>query len=838
MAKLSAPKKVEEKKKKKERLILNGLFMLFSIGSIGLILGVSIFLISLYHFGQDLPDYKQLKEYQPPITTRLYAADGKMIAEYATEKRVFVPVYAIPKPVIYAFLSAEDKNFFSHKGVDFYGVLRAVIKNLQNISSGKRLEGASTITQQVAKNFLLTNETSFERKIKEAILAFRMEKTFTKSHLLELYLNEIYLGNRSFGVAAASLNYFDKSLNEMSLEEVALLAALPKAPSAFDPYRNPERAKERRDWVLQRMYEDGRVTKAQMEKAQEQPIKLQNRYREDFMAARYFTEEVRRDLVKNYGDDVLYLGGLSVRTTLDPHLQKVAVNALRNGLEAYDRRHGYRGAVGKIENMKDWQEELKKIPFPLGARETWRLAVVLKSTDSKLVIGMNDGAEGEIPLADLGWARRANKKTITGGAISSATQVASVGEVILVFKAKEDKKDKEYYLRQIPSVEGGIVALDPHTGRVIALHGGYSADISSFNRVTQAKRQPGSAFKPFIYLAALDEGFTPANIILDAPFVYDQGPGLPKWRPTNYTKEFYGPTPLRVGIEKSKNLMTVRLAYHIGMEKVAEYAKKFGVIDNLQPHLAMSLGAGETTLMRMASAYAIFANGGKKVVPSLVDRIQDRNGKTIYKSDVRECKNCNLLIDWQQQEVPIIPDDKEQIADPRTNYQMVSMLEGVIQRGTAMKMKSLNRPIAGKTGTTNESKDTWFMAFTPNLVVGTYVGFDDPRSLGRTETGSSVALPIVKEFMEEALKDQPAIPFKVPEGLSLVKVDRLTGRPARAGNENVIWEAFIPGTEPSNQQYMLDEGGLNQVDGETGVLTEKDTTSVKESATTGTGGLY
>lgn len=803
---------------------------LFSLGSIGLIAGVLVFILAFYHFGQDLPDYKKLKEYKPPIMTRLYGGDGTLIAEYASEKRIFIPIHAVPKHVIYAFLSAEDKNFFSHKGVDFYGVARAVVKNIENISSGRRLEGASTITQQVAKNFLLTNEVSFERKIKEAILAFRIEQSFTKQHILELYLNEIYLGNRSYGVAAAALNYFDKSLDELTIADAALLASLPKAPSAFDPFRNPERALERRNWVIERMYDDGRISKTQMQMAQAQGMDLTRFDRSEFVNARYFAEDIRRELVARYGDDVIYLGGLSVRTSLDPDLQTAAVDALRDGLEDYDRRHGYRGALGKIKDLDNWQEELAAFEIEDGYRPTWHRAVVLKATWDKLEIGFVDGTKGEIPLKNLGWARQSlSGGKYLGDEITGAHQVATKGDVIFALEDKDNKGT--YMLRQIPNVQGAIVALDPHTGRVLAMQGGYKADISGFNRATQAKRQPGSAFKPFVYIAALDEGFTPSNLVLDAPFVIDQGPGLPKWKPTNYSNEFYGPTPVRVGLEKSRNLMTVRLAYHVGMEKISSYAAKFGVDPNMPKHLSMSLGAGETTLMDIVSAYAVFVNGGKKITPTLIDRIQDRNGDTIYKKDERFCDQCNTLIDWTYQETPLLDDEREQIADPRTAYQMVSMLQGVVQRGTATKLNSLGRPLAGKTGTTNDAKDAWFIGFTPDLVAGVYVGFDEPRSLGRRETGSSAALPIFKQFMETALKDEPIVPFRVPSGVNMVRVNAKTGRPATSSDKDSIWEAFVPGTEPNNQQYILDKSGLNLVTGQ-------DSTSVKDSAAIGTGGLY
>lgn len=804
---------------------------LCSLGSIVLIVGVCVFLTSLYQYSQDLPDHKKLKEYEPSIMTRLYGGDGTLVGEYASEKRIYIPIYAIPPKVIYSFLSAEDKNFYSHKGVDFYGIMRAVVNNIDNIRKGRRLEGASTITQQVAKNFLLTNEVSLDRKIKEALLAFRIEDAFSKDHILALYLNQIYLGNRSYGVAAAALNYFDKSLDELELEEAALLASLPKAPSAFDPFRNPKRARQRRDWVLSRLYEDGRITHAQMTLAQAKPITLTRPNRNSFVDARYFSEEVRRELVDQYGKDIIYFGGLSVRTSLDPDLQKYAIDALREGLENYDRRTGYKGPVKVLKTLDQWQDALENIQKPANTRDEWEMAVVTSSNWEKLNIGFVDGREGFIPLKKLGWARKA----VTSSDqylqdVRAANEVTPVGSVILVEKDPEDQ-GKGYLLRQQVRVQGGIVALDPHTGRVLAMQGGYEADISGFNRVTQAKRQPGSAFKPFVYLAALDDGFTPANLVLDAPFVIDQGPGLPKWRPSNYTNEFYGPTPLRVGIEKSKNLMTVRLAYHIGMEKISDYAKKFGIDQDMPKALSMSLGAGETTLIDLTSAYAVLVNGGKKVTPTFIDRIQNREGETIYKKAQFKCMGCTELEEWEDQSMPLIKDMRQQISDPRTSYQIVSMLEGVVQRGTARRLRSLNRPLAGKTGTTNDSRDAWFIGFSPDLVVGVYVGYDQPRTLGRKQTGSNVAAPIFGTFMKKALADKPKTPFRIPDGLERVRINADTGTAAKAGDERVIWETFLPGTAPTSQQYLLDKSGLNLMVGD-------DPTGSKSSTTIGTGGLY
>lgn len=816
------------------RIFIGTLLALFSLGAFLIIGGISVFVFSIYVFSKDLPEYGQLSDYNPPVTTRVYAGDGTLISEYAVERRVFVPNEAIPRLVKQAFLSAEDKNFYSHKGVDFAAIVRAATTNIQNFGSGRRPVGASTITQQVAKNFLLTNELSYERKIKEAILSFRLEQAFSKDRLLELYLNEIYLGGGTYGVASAALHYFNKSLDELSVAEAAFLAALPKAPNNYNPRRHYQAAFDRRNWVIERMRVDGHITRAQADIAAATPILLNQQNNEPFYIAEYFTEEIRRVLQRRYGSDGLYGGGLLVRSTLDPRLQKIAYESLRDGLETYDRRKGYKGPMGHMASVQNWQEEIAAYELPDGAGLDWEIGVVLSARDGEAEVGFQSGEKGSLPLRNVGWARQRLRGGSLGPAVGSVRQILRVGDVIMAVRHAEDNKketDRIYRLRQIPDVQGGIVALDPHTGRILAMHGGYSPKISEFNRVTQAMRQPGSAFKPFIYLAALDEGFTPSNLILDGPIVIDQGPGLPQWRPTNYTNEFYGPTPIRVGIEKSRNLMTVRLANHIGMEKVRDYAKKFGIVDEMPLYLSYALGAKETTLLRLTAAYAVFVSGGKEVRPSMIDRIQDRKGKTIYKQDNRPCKDCGDLIGWQEQRPPSIPDMRQQIADPRTSYQMVSMLEGVIQRGTAMAMRDLNRPMAGKTGTTNSYKDAWFIGFSPDLVVGVFVGFDGPRSLGSKESGSRVAVPIFKNFMEQALKDEPIVPFRVPQGVRMVQVNPETGQPAAAGDRRAIWEAFLPGTEPARQQYILDQEGLAPIEGISG-------RAARDSAVIGTGGLY
>lgn len=818
-----------------------GLFSLGFLGVIAAFLGMSYI---LNYYGSDLPDYNQLKDYDPPIVTRLYAGDGRLMAEFAQEKRVFVPIEAMPDLVKNAFIAAEDQNFYTHPGVDLFAIGRAALSNVKNMGSGRRPIGASTITQQVAKNFLLTNEFSYERKIKEAILAYRMEKAMSKDRLLELYLNEIFLGNRSYGVAAAALQYFNKSLDELTIAEAAYLAALPKAPNNYHPVRKHEAAVERRNWVIGRMLEDGYISKAQAELAQISPLETVERGSNNIVEAAYFEEEVRRDLAQRYGEESLYGGGLAVRSTIDPKLQNIAVKALRDGLQEYDKRHGYRGALANFKNLDDWKVKLEEFKRPEGILREWSLAVVQDVNNAAARIATEDNAEGLIMLEDLKWARKyLNEGYAQGPEINSAQDVLKRGDVVMV-EPKEGSKGKTYHLRQVPDIQGSLIALDPHTGRVLAMQGGWKYGISEFNRATQAKRQPGSAFKPFIYLAALENGFTPATLVLDGPFVIEDRPGH-FWSPTNYSGEYYGPTPIRVGVEKSKNLMTVRLADHLGMDKIAEISRRFGIIEDMPLHLSMALGAGETTLLDLTSAYAMLVNGGKKMTPTFVDRIQDRRGKTIFRYDSRECQNCGPLLRWKNQETPDLPDGRAQIADPRNAYQMVSILEGVVQRGTGVKIKSLNRPLAGKTGTTNESKDTWFIGFSPDLVVGVFAGFDDPRSMGKRETGASVAVPVFKAFMEEALADQPLVPFRVPPGIRNVQINADTGARAAPGDQNVIWEAFVIGSEPTEEMYILDANGISLMSsGLSGPITDQyqqdtppEATTIFD-ATTGTGGLY
>ncbi len=798
------------------------------------IAGAGGVLFIFHNYGRGLPEYRQLADYEPPVMTRVYGGDGRLLAEYATEKRIFVPIKATPKRVIQSFLVAEDKNFYIHPGVDVLSVIRAALTNVRNIGSSKRPVGASTITQQVAKNFLLTNEVSWKRKIKEAILAFRIERALSKDRILELYLNEIYLGFGSYGVAAAALNYFDKSMDELTIDEAAFLAALPKAPNNYHPVKKPKAAKARRDWVIGRLLVGGLITPAEAELAAARPLQVRQRSATEYIRADYFAEEVRRQLDNRYGEEKLYKGGLSVRTTLDPRLQAIADTVLREGLETYDRRHGWRGPVARLPegtrlDVKiEWRRALAKIP-PVKGVGSHLLAVVIGLRPDDALIGFGDGASGRIPLAEMKWARPWMENQKRGPKVTSPADVLVPGDVIVVDPVTANAKGVaypagSYGLRQLPDVDGSIVALDPHTGRILAMSGGYSYERSQFNRVTQAMRQPGSAFKPFVYLAALDHGYTPSTLILDAPFVIDQGPGLPKWRPANYTKKFYGPSTMRLGLEKSRNLMTVRLAQTIGMEAISEYAQRFGIVDFLPEKLAMALGSGETTLLRITTAYAMLVNGGKRITPTLIDRIQDRHGKTIFRHDRRNCVSCRATI-WTRQETPAIADTRKPVTKPGSAYQVVSMLKGVVERGTGRRIRAVGKPLAGKTGTTNADKDTWFIGFSPDLAVGVFVGFDTPKTLGRRETGSSVAAPLFRDFMAAALEKKKAIPFRIPPGIRLVRVNAATGELARAGDKKVIYEAFKPGTVPTGRTEVLE--------GESWTAER----NVWQPAT-GTGGLY
>ena len=780
--------------------MLNLFKVLLAFATAVLIVGTGTVAGLFWHFSHGLPDHKQLADYQPLTVTRLYASDGRLLAEYAREKRVFVPVAAMPKRVPEAFVAAEDQRFFTHPGIDFIGVLRAMLANITN--PGKRPEGASGITQQVAKNFLLSNQATLARKIREAILAFRIEETYSKERILELYLNEIYLGSGNYGVAQAALNYFDRSLDELSLSEIAYLAALPKAPNRYNIVRNEKEAYARRDYVLTRMQEDGYITAAEAQAARAEKLQLRKRSNTETAQADFFAEEVRRNLLAAYGEKGLYEGGLTVSTTLDPAVQAVADTALRDGLIGYDRRHGWRGPYAKIPDMSVWEEEFARIVQrrPLFGPPDWQLAVVSKvDAQSVQIVGLPDG-EGTIPFAEMTWARPTLPEQRVGNPPRGPRDVVNVGDVVVVEKvASANNKPyppKTYGLRQIPNVEGGVVVMDTQTGRVLALSGGWAYGRSQFNRAVQAARQPGSSFKPFVYLAAMDAGFTPATMVLDGPFSYDPGHGQPVWSPKNYGGDFLGPATVRRGLELSRNLMTVRMAQQVGMKNVVQVAKEFGVTDNMGAYLPMALGAGETTLLRMTMAYAMLANGALEITPSLVDRVQDRNGKTVYRHEPRTCKGCGEAAGGGKPAVPELIDSRKPFHDPASVYQVVHMMQGVTTRGTAGRLAALGRPIAGKTGTTNDARDNWFLGATPEVTVGIYIGFDEPRTLGpgNAETGGGNAVPIYEQIAKEIFKGKPPTPFRIPPGLRMVRFSYEGG---------TIDEVFKPGTEPGSDGEMV-----------------------------------
>jgi penicillin-binding protein 1A len=813
------------------------------------VLGLGAGLVALVTLTRGLPSVESLKNYTPPITTRVYAGNGTVLGEYARERRIFIPAAFIPRLVKEAFTSAEDRNFYSHPGVDPSGILRAAIKDVGLVIQGRRPQGASTITQQVARTFLLNSDVKFSRKIREAILAVRIDATYPKEKVLELYLNQIFLGQNCYGVGAAALNYFGKSLDELDIAEVAFLAALPKGPANYDPRFYHQAALDRRNWVIDQMAENRFITRAQRDAAKAEPLVTQMRALGSQAAdVDYYVEEVRRQLYAKYGQQGLYDRGLQVRASLDTRLQNFAVSALRSGLVRYDRRHGWRGARQQIDVSGNWRPALAKLAsdpnFQTGI-ETWRVAAVLGISGKDIRIGFTNGTTGIIPFDGYKWAKRELKNQTWGAMPIAPEQVAKAGDVVYVepMDPKEGGKPGQYGLRQIPEINGAIVAMDPHTGRVLALSGGFSYASSQFDRAMQAKRQPGSSFKPFVYAAALENGYTPATRVLDAPFEKDMGPGQGIWRPGNFEKdEFFGETTLRRGIELSLNLLTVRLADQVGMDKIVPLPVRFGVYDHLDPYIANSLGAADTTLIRMVTGYSEFVNGGKKIEPSLIDRIQDRNGKTIWRHDPRACEGCNDA-NWHGQQEPLLPDTRQQIIDPRTAYQIVSMLEGVIQRGTGRSIQVVGKPLAGKTGTSSDSKSVWFIGFSPDLAAGVYVGFDNARSLGKDlagtdEQGAGVAAPIFRDFMKGALADAPPTPFRVAPGIEEVPVDWVTGAPLPPGAKgpNGVLEAFKAGTAPGEGGPDESFAAAPAAGASTGASAQSNTPP--SSVSEGTGGLY
>ncbi len=765
------------------------------LGLVGLIAAGTLILYGFNKYGRGLPDHKQLANYSPPVVTRLYAGDGRLMAEYAQEKRVFVPIDAIPPLVVHAFLAAEDQDFFNHGGIDLWSVIRAAVFNLNNkLHDDSRRQGGSTITQQVAKNFLLTNEKSLERKIKEAILAFRIESVLSKPRILELYLNEIYLGIGSYGVAAAALNYFNHSLDELTPAEVAYLAALPKAPNNYHPVRRLREAIARRNWVLEQMYKENYIDRATLESSQREPFTIRRRDAAVVVKAEAFAEDTRRWLKEHYGESELYGGGYAVRTTLDPHLQSIGERVFRQGVVNFDRQRGWRGVVTSLD-MGNNDAVIKLGQMDNGYAEAgWDLALLTAVNTNTARLITKAGDEGSLDADSVKWTK------------SSVSKILKKGDVIYVSRRQlaDNKTDAVLYdLQQAPLVNGGLMAMDPHTGRVLAMVGGFNYRGNQFNRATQALRQPGSTFKPMVYLAALERGYKPNTIVNDAPVTLSLGAGRGSWTPGNYENKYSGPTSFRIGMEKSKNLMTLRIALSLGMQPIQDITKRFGIYDNLEPYFAAVLGSYETTLMKMVNAYAQIVNGGKKITPTLIDRIQDRNGKTIYRHDGRICADCSAH-SWNSQDMPQLPDTRPQITDPASAYQMVSIMQGVVQRGTGQSIgKALpGYPLAGKTGTTNDHKDMWFIGFSPDLVVGLYIGFDQPKPMGRLATGGMVCAPIFRDFMLEAMKDKPATPFRIPPDIKLVRVNHDSGTIAWSDAPGTILEAFKKKDDTHGGRYQ------------------------------------
>ena len=761
--------------------IIKNIFIL--ILSFGLLSALSIIAV-LWAFSNNLPDYKFLKNYKPAVSSKVYSGDGELVNDFSSEKRIFVPYKAISEKVINSFLSAEDKNFFYHPGVDAKGVLRAVVNNISNIIASKRLEGASTITQQVAKNFLLTNEVSLNRKIKEAILAFRIERALSKERILELYLNQIYLGEGTYGVASASLEYFDKPISELSYEEAAMLAALPKAPSRYNPYKNIKLAKFRRDLVLKNLLENGYINESDYKEFTNNKISLKKRKKTFTEDTSYYVEDIRKDVVEKLGFDKVYKQGLNISTPINLDLQKIAIKSLREGLISYDKRRGWRGPIINSKKLDNWNKDINLDKFRLEKSINWEIAIVIKIDKFFVDVETENKENGIIKYENISWVKK------------EFDQILKVGDIIYV----EKLKGNTFALRQLPEVNGGIVVMDPFTGRVLALSGGFSFKKSEFNRATQALRQPGSAFKPFIYALALENGYTPSTLILDAPLVLEQGSDLKMWKPENYGKKFYGPSTLRMGLEKSRNLMTVRIAQDLGLKKIVNFSKQLRIYEDPSELLSISLGSAETTLLKLTSAYSSFVNGGKLIMPIMIDRIQDSEGNTIFNNEKRKCINCDQ-ISYLSENYPNIRDEFLQIFSSETAYQMTSILEGTVQNGTGKNLKDLNLDIGGKTGTTNSNTDTWFIGFTSKLVIGAYVGFDNPKSLGKYETGAKTALPIFKNFVKNAVKKEEARPFKVADNIIMKVIDPITGKKPSSSTKSTIIEAYknLPDDNLANQ---------------------------------------
>jgi penicillin-binding protein 1A len=738
-------------------------------------------LLILISLSFNLPDYNDLKDYQPSVMTRVHNSEGILVKEYSNQYRIFIPINAVPEIIKNAFISAEDKNFYNHIGVDATGIARAFINNIKNISSNKRPQGASTITQQVAKNFLLTDELSLTRKIKEAILAIKIELAFSKDRILELYLNQIYLGSGTYGIAAASNKYFNKPLQDLTFNQAAYLAALPKAPSNYHPIKNNKNAINRRNWVLKRMYLNNYISKQDFEIASKKKLETSINVLNTKYSSDYYSEEIRRRTIDIFGEKKLYNGGLSVRTSLNSTLQTLVTSSLQEGLMNYDKRHGYRGVLDNSSNDK-WYKSISTKHMKPSLFDFARIKLVNSNT---LVLEKKNKEEFLILLKNSLWLRKHINNNYVGPKITDFKEIFKVNDIVYF----SDDGNDDYMLQQYPKINGAVIAMDPYTGRVLSMTGGFDFKISSFNRAVQAKRQPGSAFKPFVYISALEQGFQPNTMILDAPFVIDQGGKLGKWKPENYGKKFYGPSPLRKGIENSRNLMTIRIAQYLGMNKISEVANRSGIVEDMPEILSMALGAGETSLIDITKAYASFVNGGKKINPIFIDRVQDRRGTTIYKAELGACNNCNSEYSSTNFK-PNLINNSESIFSATHSFQITSMLKGAVDRGTGKKTRFTGIEIAGKTGTTNNNTDAWFIGYTSDLIIGIYTGFDAPISLGRRETGSSVAVPIFKMIMEEYLATNKSLPFLIPEGIELIKTDLNTGKITTIMDDNSIYEAY------------------------------------------------
>ncbi|MGO4854502.1 penicillin-binding protein 1A [Phaeovulum sp. W22_SRMD_FR3] len=849
------------------RFILSFFGAIFSWVVTAIVIGALALGAIFWMYSRNLPSHEQLAQYAPKTISRIYSGEGKLIDEFAEERRLFQPIDEIPDLVKEAFISAEDKHFYTHKGYDAMGMIKAVVQAAQ--SGGENLRGASTITQQVMKNFLLSSDRSVERKIKELILATRLEQSLSKDRILELYLNEIFLGQNSFGVAAAAQTYFNKTLSQLSPAEAATLAAMPAAPSQFHPVRNYDRLLGRRNYVLREMWQNGYIDEATYNTERATTIKsVQNGdfppFRDQLPPRDYFTDEIRRQLSKSFGQEEFFGGGLSVRATVDPEMQDLAARALQEALEKYDRSQGVWRGTGKtipedqLGDERSWRAALAAVPDLPRDVTGWHAAVVLKVGEKDARIGIEGIEEDEdghwIPAEDVTWARKRLAARKLSGKAKVAGDLVDVGDVVMVRAMTKDDDGSfiRWTLRQVPEVQGGFMAMDVNTGRVLAMQGGFSYQASVFNRATQAERQPGSSFKPFVYAAALDSGLSPATIIIDAPIEVNTPQGL--WRPKNSTNKYYGPTPMRTGIEQSRNLMTVRIAQEIGMDVVAGYAERFGVYNPMKTFLANSLGAQETTLFQMVAAYAMFANGGERVEPTLVDRVQDRWGRTIYRHDQRLCPDCTVPT-LPAGQAPTITSDRERVMDAITAYQLTSMMQGVVQRGSGHGVH-LPVPVAGKTGTTNDAKDVWFIGFTSNIVAGCYMGFDQPRTLGPGAFGGTLCVPVFQEFMEQAIKKYGGASFKVPPGGHFTNFNRFTGQqlgPDASGPE-VQAEYLRDGTEYASSFGMLVDGGFamgsnlplfaagESDEGSTSVTTSTGGTAVipkkADFGTVSSGGLY